>query len=218
MTLSAIQSESYTLTTGELGRVPSEDSETDLGTKCLEQDHIETCMTKMRVLIVGAWAGKQLPVVSGTGVTIGEDLLKDHSWTTDVVLLITVGVGLLSCVCAVNDPHLPTGSVHVTGEPEVARQPRGMTLGSVRTKIINHGNERTWSLSWYSGDQLWQLMEMLSAQYGRDTLYSSCGAWPSGFRGAQPRIPTRAQEVAAMLDETLGFYVKATGKDESLMR
>ena len=39
-----------------------------------------------------------------------------------------------------------------------------------------------------------------------------------GFRGAQPRIATRAQEVAAMLDETLGFYVKATGKDESLMR
>ena len=39
-----------------------------------------------------------------------------------------------------------------------------------------------------------------------------------GFCGAQPRIATRAQEVAAMLDETLGFYVKATGKDESLMR
>ena len=39
-----------------------------------------------------------------------------------------------------------------------------------------------------------------------------------GFRGAQPRTATRAQEVAAMLDETLGFYVKATGKDESLMR
>ena len=39
-----------------------------------------------------------------------------------------------------------------------------------------------------------------------------------GFRGAQPRLATRAQEVAAMLDETLGFHVKATGKDESLMR
>ena len=44
--LSPIQSESYTLTTGELGRCPSEDSETDLGTKCLEQDHIERCTTK----------------------------------------------------------------------------------------------------------------------------------------------------------------------------
>ena len=39
-----------------------------------------------------------------------------------------------------------------------------------------------------------------------------------GFSGAQPRTATRAQEVATMLDETLGFYVKATGKDESLMR
>ena len=39
-----------------------------------------------------------------------------------------------------------------------------------------------------------------------------------GFRGVQPRTATRAQEVATMLDETLGFYVKATGKDESLMR
>ena len=37
-----------------------------------------------------------------------------------------------------------------------------------------------------------------------------------GFRGAQPRTATRAQEVAAMLDKTLGFYVKATGNDESL--
>ena len=39
-----------------------------------------------------------------------------------------------------------------------------------------------------------------------------------GFRGAEPRTVTRAQEVAAMLDETLGFFVKATDKDESLMR
>ena len=47
-------------------------------------------MTKMRMLIVGAWAAV-------TRVTIGEDLLKGHSWTTGVVLLITVGVGLLNC-------------------------------------------------------------------------------------------------------------------------
>ena len=31
-----------------------------------------------------------------------------------VVLLVTVGLGLLSCVCPVFDPHLPTGNVHVT--------------------------------------------------------------------------------------------------------
>ena len=36
-----------------------------------------------------------------------------------VVLLARVGVGLLSCVCAVFDLHLPR-------EPEVARQPRGI--------------------------------------------------------------------------------------------
>ena len=94
--LSAIQSESYTLITGELGRVPSEDSETDLGTEYLERDHIERRMTRM--LIVGAWAGKQLPMDSGTGAIIGEDLIEGHSWTIGVVLLVTVGVGLLSWV------------------------------------------------------------------------------------------------------------------------
>ena len=39
-----------------------------------------------------------------------------------------------------------------------------------------------------------------------------------GFRGVQPRIAARIQEVAAMLDETLSFYVNATGNEESLMR
>ena len=52
--------------------------------------------------------------------------------------------------------------VHVTREPEVARQPSGMTVGSMRSKIINH--------VWYSGDQLWQLMEMLTALHCRDTM------------------------------------------------
>ena len=99
MTQSAIQSESYTLTTGELGRVPSEDNATDLGTKCLEQDNIERCMTKMGMMIVGAWAGEKLLVVSGTGVIIVEDLFEGHRWTVGVVLPVTVGVGLPSCVC-----------------------------------------------------------------------------------------------------------------------
>ena len=49
-----------------------------------------------------------------------------------------VGVGLLSCVCAVFDLHLPTGNVHVTREPEVAWQPSGMTLRSMRNEVINH--------------------------------------------------------------------------------
>ena len=49
----------------------SEDNETDLGTKCLERDRIERCMTKMGMMIVGAWAGEQLSVVSGTREIIG---------------------------------------------------------------------------------------------------------------------------------------------------
>ena len=118
--LSATQSESYSLTTGELGRVPSENNETDLGTKYLERDRNKRCMTKTGMMIVVAWAGEELPVVSGTGVLIGEDLIEGHSSTMGVVLLVTVGVGLLSCVCAVFDPHLPYGNVHVTREPEVA--------------------------------------------------------------------------------------------------
>ena len=61
-------------------------------------------MTKMRMMIVEAWAREQLPVVSGTG----EDLFEGHSCTMGVVLLVTVGVVLLSCACAVFDPHLPT--------------------------------------------------------------------------------------------------------------
>ena len=118
--LSAIQSESYSLTTGELGRVPSEDYETDLGTKYLERDRIERCMTKMGMLVVGAWAGEQLPVVSGTGVIIGEDLIE--SQLDDGVLCWS---SQLEWDCLA-DPHLTTGKVHVTREPEVARQPRAM--------------------------------------------------------------------------------------------
>ena len=41
-------------------------------------------------------------------------------------------------MCAVFDPHLPTGNVHVTREPEVAWQPSGMILRSMRNEIINH--------------------------------------------------------------------------------
>ena len=39
----------------------------------------------------------------------------------------------------------------------------------MRIKIINHAKEKTWSLSWYSGRHLGQLME-LNAQYDQDTL------------------------------------------------
>ena len=77
-----------------------------LGTKYLEPDRIERCVTRM--FFAGAWAGEQLPVVSGTEVPIGEDLIEGQSWTMGVVLLITVGVVLLSFVFAVVVSHLPT--------------------------------------------------------------------------------------------------------------
>ena len=38
------------------------------------------------------------------------------------------------------------------------------------------------------------------------------------FRGGQLRSATRAQEVAALVDETLSFFAKATDKDEASIR
>ena len=58
----------------------------------------------------------------------------------------------------------------MTGKPEVARQPTSMTPRSMRAEIINHVKEKSRGLSWYSGDQLWQLMLMLNARYCRDAL------------------------------------------------
>ena len=50
----------------------------------------------MGMMIVVAWAGEQLLVVSGTGVMIiGEDLSEGRSWTIGVFLLVTVGMVLL---------------------------------------------------------------------------------------------------------------------------
>ena len=57
-------------------------------TNYLDRDRIEQWMTKMGMMIVGAWVGEQLPVVSGAGVIIGEDLFEGHSWTTGVVYSI----------------------------------------------------------------------------------------------------------------------------------
>ena len=56
------------------GRVPSEDNEDD--TKYMERDRIKKCVTKMGMLFAGAWAREQLPVVLGTEVIIGEDLIE----------------------------------------------------------------------------------------------------------------------------------------------
>ena len=141
----------------ELGRVPSEDNEADVGTKYLERNHrIKKCVTKMEMLFAGAWAGEQLLVVSGTEVIIGEDLVGRLSWTIGVILFVTARVVLLSCACVVCYPHLPTGNA--TGEPEVAKQLMCMSPRSMQADDTDHVKERTWILSGYSGDQLWQLM------------------------------------------------------------
>ena len=53
-------------------------------------------------MIVGVWVGEQLPVVSGTGVTIGEDLIVVHSWTMGVVFSRHSWSGTAElCVCCI---------------------------------------------------------------------------------------------------------------------
>ena len=42
--------------------------------------------------------------------------------------------------------------------------------------------------------------------------------FPGRVRGARPKSTTRAQDNAAMLEETLSLFVEATGKDEASMR
>ena len=73
------------------------------------------------------------------------------------MFLVTVGVVLLTCACFVCYSHLPTEG-NVTREREVAKQLSCMSPRSMQADDIDHVKERTWILSWCSGDQLWQLM------------------------------------------------------------
>ena len=104
------------------------------------EDCIKRCMTKMDMLVVGAWAGETVACDFGhwsEGVRVG---------TMGVVLLVTVGVVLLSCA-GVRYGHVPIGRI-VTGEPEVANAAKAaMTLRSMRDKIINHVRENVESLT-----------------------------------------------------------------------
>ena len=59
---------------------------------------------------------------------VAEDFLEGHSWTTGVVLHITIGVGLLSCMCCIQSAPA-NGKCRC--DPEVARQPRGVILRSM---------------------------------------------------------------------------------------
>ena len=65
ISLSAIQFELCTL---EIGGART------IHTDYMERDCIERGMMKLETMIVGAWVGEQLLVVSSAGLTIGEDL------------------------------------------------------------------------------------------------------------------------------------------------
>ena len=97
-------------------------------------------------------------MVSGTEILI-EDLSEGQSWSLGVVMLITVGVVLLSCEFAVVVSHLPTGNVHVTREPAIAKQ-CSMSPRAMQDDDFDHLNvtESMGIPSGYSGGQLWQLM------------------------------------------------------------
>ena len=155
----------------------------DLGTKYLERDRIKKCLTKMEVLFAGAWVGEQLPVVSGTEILVGEDLIEGQSWTLGVVLFITVGVVLLSCVFAVIVSHLSIGNPHATREPAIAEQ-CSMSPRAMQDDDLHHLNvtESTWILKWYSGDQLWQLVVGRTRGVCVGSWCSSCSALPSRVR------------------------------------
>ena len=102
-------------------------------------------------LFAGALAGGQLLVVSRTELLTGEDLIEVQSWTMGVVLIITVGVVLLSCACAVFDPHQPSGNVHVTREPTIAKQWSCMSPRAMQEKGrgFSHGIlEISWDSCW----------------------------------------------------------------------
>ena len=110
--LSAVYSEPKTLDTGGARTIHID---------YLERNCIERCMMKLenddrgslgwRAVACGFWHWCDHWRGSDCGSQLDDGCF---------FLLVTVGVRLLSCACAVFDPHLPTGNVHVTREPEVA--------------------------------------------------------------------------------------------------
>ena len=82
----------------ELGRVPSEDKDADLGTKYLEGDRITKCVTMMGMLIAGAWAEEQL---------LYTDTLHTSCFSCKVRTLNDVShhIGSRTCLCASHHTH-----------------------------------------------------------------------------------------------------------------
>ena len=67
---------------------------------------------------------------------------------------------------------------------------------------------------WATGSRLFASSEVSSSA----PLNQVSFVFPGRVRGARPKSTTRAQDNAAMLEETLSLFVKATGKDEASMR
>ena len=93
----------------------------------------------MSIVFAGAWAGEQMPVVSGTSDRCGKPRLRVRvGIVMGVVLLVEVGVVLLrrGGACIVLPSQTKIGKV--TEEPEVAQQPVDLTPRSMKTEVVDH--------------------------------------------------------------------------------
>ena len=78
--------------------------------------------------------------------------------------------GLLNCVSIVSDPHLPTEERKCFCDKRTRGWTNDKRHDFGKHARIDHEKERTGNLSWYSDDQLWQLMEISNTWYCRDAL------------------------------------------------
>ena len=94
---SALQSKVYVMTTGGARAIH---------TNYLDRDCIKRCMTKMGMMIAGAWAGEQLRTIFRHWSDHWGRFVRGTERMIGVVLLVTDGVTLLSsaCVCTFFTP------------------------------------------------------------------------------------------------------------------
>ena len=141
----------------ELGRVPSEENEADLGTKYLEKEKIRRCLVKMGMIFAGAWAGNQMPVAEGAGIyplTIGplaqasEDK-AEFSW-------MIMATWLLAALGMVQLLQLLWAFV-VIQKPAV--ETKGKVTEEQGHEVLQTGDQdRQEILAKYSDQQLWELV------------------------------------------------------------
>ena len=185
----------------------SEDNEADPGTKCLERDRIKKCCDEDGDVVHRARAGEQLPGVSDTEVIMGEDLMEGQSWTMGVVLLVTVGVILPSCARAVFDPDLPTGNVHETREPAIAKQRSCTSRRAMQDDDLDHLNVTERDV-----DSLMVFWRSAEAADGVEHVEFVWGSWYSSCGTLQARMRTRP--TFALFSCCLEFFDWVTGGDD----